>query len=99
MLILRNNQRWKTVEKEGLTLKPELIVDYSKPYFDGVHITSTDLKSTNCSGKINVVAPKNLLNWTRNAATDFHCADVFCSKWWNSEEMTPTKSGDSADDV
>ena len=83
-------------EKEGLKLKPELILDYSKTYFAGVHITSTDLKSNNFSGKNSFVAPKTLLNQARSAATDFCCADVFYSKWWNSEEMTPTKYGDTA---
>ena len=65
------NKDWNMVEKEGLKLKPELIVDYSKPYFAGVHITSTNLKSNNHSGKINFVATKTLINWARSAATDF----------------------------
>ena len=56
------NKEGKAIDVEGLKLKTESILDYSKPYYAGVHITSNDIKLTNCSGKVNFIAPKTLLN-------------------------------------
>ena len=89
----------KTEEVDGLRLRPELIVDYTRPYYAGVHIIPTDIKSSIWSLKVSYTTPKTLLSWARSAATDFRRADAFCSNWWDSVNNVPTKSGDSEDDV
>ena len=89
----------KTENMKGLQLRPELILDYSVPYYVGIHITENDMKALNWSGKVTFAAPKTLLNLARSAATKFCRADGYCSKWWDSVEMKPTTSGDSVEDV
>ena len=89
----------KRIDIAGLKLKPELIADYSQPYYAGIHITVEDMKSPKRSGKVAHTAPKTLLNWARTAATEFCRADAYCSKWWDADAMSPTTSGDSVEDV
>ena len=89
----------KKIDIAGLRLKPDLIKDFSKPYYAGIHITSDDIKSTKATGKITYATPKTLLNWARTAATEFRRADAYCSKWWDSIGMVPTTSGDTEEDV
>ena len=60
----------KTVDVEGLKLRPELIIDYTKPYYAGINIILSDLKSTNQSGKILYSAPKTLLPKIRGTKLD-----------------------------
>ena len=61
----------KPVEVERLKLNPELIGDYSQPYYSKEHVTICNLKSTNRSGKITFASPRTLLNWARSAAQEF----------------------------
>ena len=89
----------KNIEVDGLRLKPELILDYNKPYYAGVHITSHDIKNSNRSNKVCFITPKTLLNWARSSATDFRRADAYCSKWWDATEMKTKISGDTEEDV
>ena len=51
------------VNVDGLKFCPELIMDYSMPYYAGVHIVSDDIKSTNRTGKITCATPKTSLSW------------------------------------
>ena len=55
-------------------------MDFSMPYYAGVHILASDLKSMNRSGKITYAAPKNLLNWEKSGAQEFRCVDAFCAR-------------------
>ena len=71
----------KTVDVEGLKLRPELIIDYTKPYYAGINIVSSNLKSVNRSRKVLYSIPKTLLVWARLYVTEFCYADAFCSKW------------------
>ena len=71
----------KKVDLDGLQLKPELMIDFSMPYYAGVHILASDLKSMNRSGKITYAAPKTLLNWAKSGAQEFRRADAFCARW------------------
>ena len=89
----------KTLEIDGMKLRPELIKDYSQPYYAGIHITLQDMQSTNRSGKITFATPKTLLTWARSAAAEFRRADAYSSKWWDSDSLSPKMSGDSEDDV
>ena len=59
------------VHVDGLKLCPKLIMDYSMPYYAGVHIVADDIKSTNHLGKITCATPKTLLSWARTTAKDF----------------------------
>ena len=87
------------VDIDGLKLCPELILDYTIPYYAGVNILISDLKSTNRSGKITFAIPKTLLSWARQASKDFCCADAYCSRWWDPSSNSPKKSGDTEHDV
>ena len=64
------------IDIDGLKLCPELILDYTIPYYAEVNIVSSDMKSTNWSGKITFANPKTLLSWARQAAQDFRRADA-----------------------
>ena len=89
----------KNIAVESLRLKPELILDFNKPYHAGIHITPHDLKNSYRTKKVCFITPKTLLNWARSAATDFRRADAYCSKWWDANEMKTKVSGDAEEDV
>ena len=67
------------VHVDSLKLCPK-ILDYSMPYYAGVHIVVKDIKSTNISGKVTCATSKNLLRWAWTKAKDFWRANTFCSK-------------------
>ena len=58
------------VDINGLKLFPELILDYKIPYYAGVNIIASDMKSTNHSGKVTFATLKTLLSWARQASKD-----------------------------
>ena len=76
----QKNEEGKAVNVDGLKLRPELILNYTMPYSDGLHITIANMKSSNRSGKVTYPLPKTLLNWARTAATEFCRADALCAK-------------------
>ena len=51
----------KTVDTDGLRLCPELILDFSKPYFAGVHTTTNDLKFSSSTPKDVYATPNTFL--------------------------------------